>query len=117
MTRIRRLIHVDDLDRRPYAEGDGESVRFGLDGVEYEIDLADAHARDLRRLLARYVAAARPLGPPVAPRNDLDDVRTWARRHGYVVSPSEPIPWKVLDAWRAARFEPRRRFRPGAGPD
>lgn len=117
MTRIRRLISVDDLDQRPFDEGAGQTVRFGLDGVEYEIDLSDPHARDLRRLLARYVAAARPVGPAAAPRNDLDDVREWARRHGHVVSPDRPIPWTVLDAWRKTLLDPQRRHRPGGGRD
>ena len=41
------------------AEG---TVRFGLDGAEYEIDLNAGHARELRDALARYVDAARRAG-------------------------------------------------------
>ena len=43
----------------PDAEG---TVRFGLDGAEYEIDLSTQHAQELRNALARYVGAARRLG-------------------------------------------------------
>jgi hypothetical protein len=58
---------IDDLDGSQ-AEG---TVRFGLDGTEYEIDLNAGHARALRDALARYVRAARragaaPGGPPGA---------------------------------------------------
>jgi hypothetical protein len=48
----------DDIDGSA-AEG---TVRFGLDGAEYEIDLNAGHARELRDALARYVDAARRAG-------------------------------------------------------
>jgi nucleoid-associated protein Lsr2 len=44
-------LFVDDLDG---SEADG-TVRFGLDGTEYEIDLNAEHAQALRDALARYV--------------------------------------------------------------
>ena len=50
-----QTIFIDDLDGSP-AEG---TVRFGLDGTEYEIDLNEEHAKALRDALARYVSAAR----------------------------------------------------------
>ena len=46
---------IDDLDG---SAADG-TVRFGLDGAEYEIDLNARHAQELRDALARYVGAAR----------------------------------------------------------
>jgi len=46
---------VDDIDATP-ADG---TVRFGLDGVEYEIDLSAANNEQLRRELQRYIGAAR----------------------------------------------------------
>ena len=49
---------IDDLDGSA-AEG---TVRFGLDGTEYEIDLNAGHAQELRDGLARYVGAARRVG-------------------------------------------------------
>ena len=48
-----QTLFIDDLDGSA-AEG---TVRFGLDGTEYEIDLNVAHARQLRDALARYVDA------------------------------------------------------------
>ena len=46
---------IDDLDG-----GEAQTtVRFGLDGTEYEIDLSAKNADALRKALARYVDAAR----------------------------------------------------------
>ena len=52
--RVQTLL-IDDLDGEE-AEG---TVRFGLDGAEYEIDLSAEHAEALRRALAPNVSAAR----------------------------------------------------------
>src|SRR5437660_12881691 len=52
-----QTLFVDDLDG---SEAEG-TVRFGLDGTEYEIDLNAKHARQLRDTLARYAAAGRRL--------------------------------------------------------
>ena len=53
-----QTLFIDDLDGNA-AEG---TVRFGLDGTEYEIDLNAKHAQELRDALARYVGAARRVG-------------------------------------------------------
>jgi hypothetical protein len=53
-----QTLFIDDLDGSA-AEG---TVRFGLDGAEYEIDLNAGHAKDLRDALARYADAARRVG-------------------------------------------------------
>src|SRR5690348_2369905 len=50
-----QTLFVDDLDGSA-AEG---TVRFGLDGTDYEIDLNTEHAQALRDALARYVSAGR----------------------------------------------------------
>ena len=50
-----KIILIDDLDG---GEAD-ETVKFGLDGTQYEIDLSSAHADELRNALATYVSAAR----------------------------------------------------------
>src|SRR5919199_5694831 len=51
----KQIIHklVDDLDG-----GDAdETVKFALDGIQYEIDLSEKNATKLREILAPYVAA------------------------------------------------------------
>jgi hypothetical protein len=67
------------------------TVRFGLDDTEYEIDLNDEHAQQLRDALAAYVRPARRAGggprPPArsgrggsASTLNATGVREWARR-------------------------------------
>ncbi len=48
----------DDLDRTQ-AE---KTVRFGLDGVDYEIDLNVTNDQNLHAALSKYVEVARPFG-------------------------------------------------------
>ena len=55
--RIQTLL-IDDLDG---GEAAG-TVRFGLDGTEYEIDLSAAHSDELRKELQQYLAHARRTG-------------------------------------------------------
>jgi Lsr2 len=76
---------VDDLDG---GEAD-ETIRFGLDGTEYEIDLSKEHGRQLRKDLTVFVDAARRVG-------------AWAQRQGIKVSNRGRIPAKVVRQWRQA---------------
>jgi hypothetical protein len=60
-----QTLFIDDIDGSA-AEG---TVRFGLDGTDYEIDLNTMHAQQLRDALAAYVKAGRRVsgasaGPP-----------------------------------------------------
>ena len=54
-----QTLFIDDLFDGGEADG---TVRFGLDGTEYEIDLNAKHAQQMRDALARYVSAARRVG-------------------------------------------------------
>jgi hypothetical protein len=62
-----QTLFIDDIDGSA-SEG---TVRFGLDGTEYEIDLNAEHAQQLRDALAAYVRVG-PVGwrrsPPACPR-------------------------------------------------
>jgi Lsr2 len=49
------VLLVDDIDG---SDAD-ETIKFGLDGTHYEIDLNSDHAEELRGQLSRYVKAAR----------------------------------------------------------
>lgn len=49
---------LDDLTGEPAAE----TVGFGLDGIDYDIDLSFANAEALRELLQRYADAGRRTG-------------------------------------------------------
>jgi hypothetical protein len=74
----RLVTRVDDLDGSP----DAHTVRFGLDGQAYEIDLTDAHAQHFRELLAPYTSVGRRLTSSGRPytRIDLDTRTTSAGR-------------------------------------
>ncbi len=81
--RIQTLL-IDDLDG---GEAAG-TVRFGLDGTEYEIDLSAAHSDELRKALGQYLAHARRAGGTArsAARTrrgsaavDTAKVREWAK--------------------------------------
>jgi predicted GNAT family acetyltransferase len=102
-------LFIDDLDGSP-AEG---TIRFGLDGTEYEIDLNAEHAQALRSALGPYVDAARR-GPgstrhPVRNRRkpstaDVDntEVRDWARGQGLEVKDRGRIPAELVVKFKAA---------------
>ena len=63
MATRRVVTRVDDLDGSP----DAHTVRFGLDGDAYEIDLTDSHAQPFRELLAPHVSEGRRLTRAAAP--------------------------------------------------
>ena len=49
-----QTLFIDDIDG---SEAEG-TVRFALDGADYEIDLNARHAAALRKALAKYIDAA-----------------------------------------------------------
>ena len=65
---------IDDIDQSTASE----TVRFGVDGAAYEIDLSAKHASELRSLVGRYISAARRIRPavPRAPRQHQPRTRT-----------------------------------------
>lgn len=113
---------IDDLTGEE-AE-DISTVEFALEGITYEIDLADGNAAKLRDNLARYVAAARKTsarrqgvrgadrsagrgaGNAAGPRSGynrdtLRSIREWAKQNGHNVSDRGRLPLTVLHAWEA----------------
>ena len=107
---------VDDLDGKQLAEGEGETVRFGLDGAEYEIDLSGTNAEKLRSLLNPYIAGGRRVSSTRRSRSsgrrersasssssrDLSDVRAWALANGYKVADRGRIPQSIVAAYEQA---------------
>jgi hypothetical protein len=57
------VLLLDDLDGSEASQ----TVRFGLDGASYEIDLSDHNANALRDALADYVAHGRKNGRRTGP--------------------------------------------------
>jgi hypothetical protein len=109
VAQIREIRLVDDLD----GEVADETVEFGVDGKNYEIDLSTANAKKLRDALAEFVAAARRAGGrrrgggapaaashrPSIDREQNQAIREWARKRGMKVSDRGRIPAEVLEAY------------------
>jgi len=97
---------VDDLD----GSAADQTVKFGLDGAEYQIDLSSANADKLRNLLAPYVGQGRRIGGrrSVSRRSGRDgssetaQIREWAKANGHKVSDRGRIPAPVVEAYRQA---------------
>jgi len=84
----------DDIDGGPA----DETVRFGLGGTEYEIDLSKKkHARKAGRGPRR-----RP-GRTASSRERSADIRAWAKDQGITVSDRGRIPASVAEQYEAAQ--------------
>jgi hypothetical protein len=103
------VVLVDDIDGND-AE---ETVSFALDGVDYEIDLSDKHAGELRNALSLYIGHARRTGgrrksgrrssAPVADNGtSAADIRAWARENGWDVPERGRVSADVREAYAAA---------------
>ncbi|GGQ56537.1 histone-like nucleoid-structuring protein Lsr2 [Couchioplanes azureus] len=106
---------TDDLDG---SEAD-RTVEFGLDGVNYTIDLSEKNAGKLRKALDPYLSVATRVGrsgaePRVArrgaaastgraTRDQNQAIREWAGKNGYEVSERGRIPSSVVEAYHAKR--------------
>src|SRR5580698_4883601 len=104
--RIQTLL-IDDLDG---GQADG-TVRFGLDGTHYEIDLSAAHSQELRKALERYLAHARRTGGTAksAARGrrgggavDTAKVREWAKEQGIEIKDRGRVPADVVEQYKTA---------------
>jgi hypothetical protein len=103
------IILVDDLD----GGSADENVKFGLDGVNYEIDLSAANAAELRSSLERFIGAARKAsgssGRPTRTKtsgggrsHDSAQIRQWARENGYTVNSRGRIQAEIQEAYQKA---------------
>ena len=101
---------IDDIDGSQ-AE---ETLTFGLDGTNYEIDLNAKHAKQLRGDLDRFVTAARRLGrgsvtavrrrtgvPARTDRAQNQAIRDWAKRKKVQLSDRGRIPANVVAQYEA----------------
>lgn len=104
----------------------GGTVRFGVDGASFEIDLTRGNAETLRSVFAPFVEAARPVAAePAHPSSEettrarpetfvtrlgtdgrkspelLGAIRSWARRNGHDVPSRGRIPATIVAAYDA----------------
>jgi len=110
----KRTIHVlvDDLDG-----GDAdETVKFGLDGIQYEIDLSKKNANKMRDLLSPYLSAGTKVGRgglvaggrgggrsgrggAAVDRDQNKAIREWAQSKGHKVSDRGRIRQEIVDLY------------------
>jgi Lsr2 len=100
----------DDLDGGPA----DETIRFGIGGAEYEIDLSKKNVTAFRRKLAPFIEHARKAGRgqrrrpgrTAASRERSGGIRAWAQDQGIVVSARGRIPASVVEQYEAATRKP-----------
>ncbi len=105
------VVLVDDIDSGDAAE----TVSFGLDGVDYEIDLSEQHAKELRDALALYIGHGRRTGgrrrggqrgaaAAGATKGGASaaEIRDWARANGWEVPARGRVSAEVREAYAAA---------------
>ena len=105
---------VDDYDGESRAD---ETVYFSIDGNDFEIDLSNENAGNLREALEPWTDKARKVGRSkrngkasaaghtrvVADREQSTAIRDWARAQGHQVSSRGRIPAEIVDAYQRAR--------------
>lgn len=114
MARREIVVLQDDLDG---SEKDVRTVKFGFEGVNYEIDLGPANFDKLAQALAPYVSKARKEsarrggGAQAAKSKTMSAaeqrafnqrVREWAKSQKEKVSERGRVPAKLIDAYQAA---------------
>jgi hypothetical protein len=108
MARKTHVVLIDDIDGGTA----DETVRFALDGDEYEIDLSNAHLDELRAALEPFIAggrkvsvrrARRPRGAAVGSSVGRSaEIRRWAADVGIPVNARGRIPADVVAKYDAA---------------
>ena len=103
-----QTLFIDDIDG---GEAEG-TVRFSLDGTEYEIDLSAKHSAELRDALKEYIGHARKVsggsrrpaarGARKPSAIDTVAVRAWARENGLDIKERGRVPASVIAKYREA---------------
>jgi hypothetical protein len=98
---------IDDLDGSPA----GGTVRFGLDGIAYEIDLSEKNENELRTKLGPFLEAATKVRPEIrrghgkSPAGDKERnaaIRAWALSEGVELAQRGRIANVVQEAFEAS---------------
>jgi hypothetical protein len=104
---------VDDIDGTEITDGEGETIRFAIDGTSYEIDLSAENAETLRAALQPYIDRGRRSARNTTPqtrstsnsssnsREELSAAREWLKNNGHQVSDRGRVPNKLLELYRA----------------
>lgn len=112
---------VDDIDGSAIPDGEGESIDFSVDGVDYTIDLKTKNANDFRKKIDYYIENATRIGgrkrrptpagghSPTAPTQSAGartagqtrEIRQWAADNDYDISDRGRIPAAIVEAFHA----------------
>lgn len=98
------ILVESDLSGEPEAE----TLTFGLDGTDYEIDLTADEQAEFRSIVAAYVGVARPVkggrknGKARQSGPSAKVIREWAQENGMDVPDRGRIPAEVREAYTAA---------------
>lgn len=125
MAQVTRVELVDDLTGDALAHDDAETVRFGLDGVGYEIDLSKHNAGVLRDVLGDYTQRARTVvsrdtprvgrrkasgsrvgEKPQVGREQIKAAREWLLKNGYAVSERGRIKAELMEIFTSHHAAP-----------
>jgi hypothetical protein len=103
-----QTLFIDDIDG---GEAEG-TVRFALDGTEFEIDLNTKHSDELRSALSKYIPHARKVSGATRRSSgrsarksgsaDTTAIRAWARDQGIDIKERGRVPASVVDQYQAA---------------
>ncbi len=119
MARREMVVVTDDLDG---TEG-AQTVTFGYQGVQYQIDLTEENVAELEEVLSLYFRAGRKIGggssrgsssrrlsdsssgnnSASGNKGDVAAIRAWARQNGIEVSDRGRIPQRVRGQYQAAQ--------------
>jgi len=106
MARTVAVVITDDIDGTDGAE----TVSFGVDGVQYEIDLSEQNRAKFQTAFALYTEHGRRVRPQyrrpgaasTGARTDRAAVRSWAKENGLQVSERGRISADVMAQYEAA---------------
>lgn len=118
---IQTVEFIDDLDQKPASEDEISTIDIGWQNKTYRLDLRESNLTKLEKLLTPYLEAAavvtggrgRSKGTGTAAstrkpsgsghsKETLAQIREWAGKNGYEVSPRGRIAAPILEAWESA---------------
>lgn len=120
MVQTYRVHLVDDLSKEEIPEGEGESIRFSIDGQNRIIDLSTKNADKMRKAIQPFLAASRPFESSqgkaygsshrskasvssIGSAQERQQIREWAKGRGMRVSDRGRISEDIVEAWQAAQ--------------
>ena len=97
---------VDDYDGAELPE-DTKPVRYQLNGRTFDLYLSEASRQAVDGFIANLTDGADEIGTSgrgdrIKSPHTIHDLRKWAKKHGYEVSPNRRAPGKVIRAFNDA---------------